>query len=356
MKKIDVNLKQNSYSIFVEKRIFNQIPKILKDKLDGQRWIIISQYNLMEIFGFKLLSKFKDQGFNVDYITTVNSENAKSMNEYNRIITQLFELGCDRSTVIIALGGGVIGDLAGFIASSFMRGVKYYQVPTTLLSMVDSSIGGKTGINIAEGKNLIGSIYQPSGVFIDPKLLNSLPKDEVVSGLGEVIKYGAIRDRKFLDKLSIWLDNMDEFPFEKAIEISVKIKAEIVSIDEKELGLRKILNFGHTIGHGLESTIGYGKIRHGEAVALGILCSSWISKKLGILSNQEYDYLVCIINKLNLPKVSQINHETLLSYINKDKKKRNGIIQFILLNKLGEPTIHRDISDSLILNSIKVLK
>ena len=356
MKKINVNLKQNSYSIFVEKRIINHIPKILKDKLDGQRWIIISQYNLMEIYGFKLLNKFKDEGFDIDYITTVNSENAKSLNEYNRIITQLFELGCDRSTIIIALGGGVIGDLAGFIASSFMRGVKYYQVPTTLLSMVDSSIGGKTGINIAEGKNLIGSIHQPSAVFIDPILLNSLPKDEVISGLGEVIKYGAIRDRKFLDKLYIWLDDMDKFPFKKAIEISVKIKAEIVSIDEKELGLRKILNFGHTIGHGLESTIGYEKIRHGEAVAMGILCSSWISKKFGILPNQEFDYLVGIINKLNLPKVSQINHETLLFHINKDKKKRNGIIQFILLNKLGNPIINKDVSEDLILKSIKVLK
>ena len=356
MNEIEVNLKQNSYSIFVEKGIINKIPKMLKDKLNGQKWIIISQYNLMEIFGFKLLSEFNNEGFDVDYISTINSENAKSLNEYSRIITQLFELGCDRSTVIVALGGGVIGDLAGFVASSFMRGVKYYQVPTTLLSMVDSSIGGKTGINIAEGKNLIGSIHQPSAVFIDPILLNSLPKDEVVSGLGEVIKYGAIRDRKFLDKLYIWLDDMDRFPFKKAIEISVKIKAEIVSIDEKELGLRKILNFGHTIGHGLESTIGYGKIRHGEAVALGILCSSWISKKFGILPNQEFDYLVGIINKLNLPKVSQINHETLLSYINKDKKKRNGIIQFILLNKLGNPIINKDVSEDLILKSIKVLK
>ena len=356
MNEIEVNLKQNSYSIFVEKGIINKIPKMLKDKLNGQKWIIISQHNLMEIFGFKLLSEFNNEGFDVDYITTINSENAKSLNEYSRIITQLFGLGCDRSTVIVALGGGVIGDLAGFVASSFMRGVKYYQVPTTLLSMVDSSIGGKTGINIAEGKNLIGSIHQPSAVFIDPILLNSLPKDEVISGLGEVIKYGAIRERKFLDKLYIWLDNMDKFPFKKAIEISVKIKAEIVSIDEKELGLRKILNFGHTIGHGLESTIGYEKIRHGEAVAMGILCSSWISKKFGILPNQEFDYLVGIINKLNLPKVSQINHETLLSHINKDKKKRNGIIQFILLNKLGNPIINKDVSEDLILKSIKVLK
>ena len=356
MNEIEVNLKQNSYSIFIEKGIINKIPQMLKDKLNGQKWIIISQHNLMEIFGFKLLSEFNNEGFDVDYITTINSENAKSLNEYSRIITQLFELGCDRSTVIVALGGGVIGDLAGFVASSFMRGVKYYQVPTTLLSMVDSSIGGKTGINIAEGKNLIGSIHQPSAVFIDPILLNSLPKDEVISGLGEVIKYGAIRDRKFLDKLYIWLDDMDKFPFKKAIEISVKIKAEIVSIDEKELGLRKILNFGHTIGHGLESTIGYEKIRHGEAVAMGILCSSWISKKYGILPNQEFDYLVGIINKLNLPKVSQINHETLLSHINKDKKKRNGIIQFILLNKLGNPIINKDVSEDLILKSIKVLK
>ena len=356
MKKIDLNLHQNSYSIFVETNLSNKIPNILKDKNNGQKWIIITQHKLMDLFGFDLLINFKNEGFDVDYITILNSENAKSMTEYNRIISQMIEMGCDRSATIIALGGGVVGDLAGFIASTFMRGIRYYQVPTTLLSMVDSSIGGKTGINIAEGKNLIGSIYQPSAVFTDPIFLNSLPKDEVVSGLGEIIKYGAIKDKNFLESLSSWLDNLNQFPYEKAIEISSKIKAEIVSQDEKEGGVRKVLNFGHTIGHALESTMGYGKIRHGEAVAYGMLCSSWISKKLKILSTEDHNYLSKIIYKLNLPKIKQINDKTLLSYINRDKKKQNGIVQFILLNSLGKGIISNDVSEDIIISSIRLLK
>ena len=355
MKKININLDQRSYSIFVELNLINQISKILLGKNNGQKWIIISQDNLMELFGFQLFRNFKNEGFIIDYITIPNSETAKSLNEYKRIISQMIDFGCDRSTRIIALGGGVVGDLSGFVASSFMRGIEYYQIPTTLLSMVDSSIGGKTGINIAEGKNLIGSIYQPSGVFIDPKLLNSLSKEEVFSGLGEVIKYGAIRDKNFLEELSNWLDNVDQFPYDKAIEKSCAIKAEIVSKDERETKLRKFLNFGHTIGHALEATIGYDKIRHGEAVSYGMLCSGWISKELKLLSTEEYLYLVKIIKKLGLPKITQIDNGTLLSYINQDKKKKDGIIQFVLLNNLGKGILIDNVTKDLILGSVKKL-
>ena len=355
MNEIKVNLKQNSYSIFVQKGIINQIPRMLKDKLNGQKWIIISQYNLMEIFGFKLLSEFNNEGFDVDYITTVNSENAKSMNEYNRIITQLFELGCDRSTVIIALGGGVIGDLAGFIASSFMRGVKYYQIPTTLLSMVDSSIGGKTGINTIQGKNLIGSYHQPKAVFIDPYLLKSLPIEEVYSGLGEIVKYGFIYNMQFLEKINNWLDDINNFPFTKAISESCKIKAKIVSEDEMENGLRRILNFGHTIGHALEAHIGYNQIRHGEAISYGMLCAGWISNRNDFLNLDEYDKLVRIIKKLPLPKIPKIHKDDLLPYILKDKKNEKNKLNFVVLNKLGNAITTDKITHNKIVESFKLL-
>ena len=156
----------------------------------------------MELFGFQLLSLLKKNGFNVDYITLPMGEMAKSLNEYSRVISQMIELGCDRASIILALGGGVVGDVSGFVATSFMRGIKYYQIPTTLLAMVDSSIGGKTGINTSEGKNLIGSIYQPQGVLVDPTNLNFLSREEVQAGLGEVIKYGAIQDSNFLNDIS----------------------------------------------------------------------------------------------------------------------------------------------------------
>ncbi len=179
MKIIDVNLLNRSYSIQVEDGLLASISGLLKQSNIGQKWIIISQHRLMELFGFDLMDQLNQQGYYIDYITVPTGETAKSMIEFNRIISQMIELKCDRSTTILALGGGVVGDVAGFVASSFMRGIDYYQIPTTLLAMVDSSIGGKTGINISEGKNLVGAIYQPKGVFIDPRILDSLPREEV---------------------------------------------------------------------------------------------------------------------------------------------------------------------------------
>ena len=229
MNTIQVALNKNSYPIYLENGLIQKIPKILSNKNHGQRWVIISQHSLMELFGFALLSNMKKSNYKIDYITLPNGEAAKSMNEFKRVISSMIEIHCDRKTNIIALGGGVVGDLAGFVASSFLRGINYYQVPSTLLSMVDSSIGGKTGVNIAEGKNLIVSIYQPIAVFIDPELLHSLPTTELISGLGEVIKYGAIYDRSFLTDISGWLDDINSFPLNDAIKRSCQIKADIVS-------------------------------------------------------------------------------------------------------------------------------
>jgi len=355
VKSLQVNLGSRSYPIHVKSGLLKQTASILSDQNHGQKWVIISQYNLMELFGFDLMTELNESGFNCDYITLPVGEASKSLNEFSRVISQMVEFGCDRKTTILALGGGVVGDVSGFVASSFMRGIDYYQIPTTLLAMVDSSIGGKTGINIAEGKNLVGAIYQPKGVLIDPVILESLSKEEVMAGLGEVIKYGAIWDKAFLIDISTWLEDIDSFPFEDAIRKSCKIKAEVVSKDEREGDLRRILNFGHTIGHALESHLGYGKIRHGEAVALGMKCAGFISQKLNLLSKEELSTLNQTINRLPLPQLPHINGNHLMPFIKTDKKSEKGVLNFVLLDGLGNAISSTDVTEELIQESLKVL-
>jgi 3-dehydroquinate synthase len=355
VKSVQVNLGSRSYPIHVKSGLLKQTASILSDQNHGQKWVIISQYNLMELFGFDLMTELNESGFNCDYITLPVGEASKSLNEFSRVISQMVEFGCDRKTTILALGGGVVGDVSGFVASSFMRGIDYYQIPTTLLAMVDSSIGGKTGINIAEGKNLVGAIYQPKGVLIDPVILESLPQEEVFAGLGEIIKYGAIWDKAFLIDISTWLEDIDSFPFEDAIRKSCKIKAEVVSKDEREGDLRRILNFGHTIGHALESHLGYGKIRHGEAVALGMKCAGFISQKLNLLSKEELSTLNQTINRLPLPQLPHINGNHLMPFIKTDKKSEKGVLNFVLLDGLGNAISSTDVTEELIQESLKVL-
>jgi 3-dehydroquinate synthase len=353
---INLNLGDRSYPIHIASGLLDQISSILSEKNRGQKWIIISQYRLMELFGFDLMGRLKSSGFTTDFITVPIGEAAKSINEFSRIISQMIEMNCDRSTSILALGGGVVGDVAGFAASTFMRGVDYYQIPTTLLAMVDSAIGGKTGINIAEGKNLVGAIYQPKAVFVDPTLLKSLPKEEVISGLGEIIKYGAIKDKEFFNEISNGLENIESFPFENIIYRACEIKADIVTQDEREGSIRRILNFGHTIGHALEAHFGYGKLRHGEAVSYGMICAGWISNQLGHLSNNDYQRLKKTIEKLPLPMLNNFDQNKILPFVKNDKKTVSGKLNFVILDTLGSATTTKDVSDELILNSLKVIQ
>ena len=352
---IPVKLGEKSYNIFIENELIGLIPTILKKEVSPKNFIIISQDIILKNYGKKLLDDFNNNDLKCEIITISNSENAKSLNEYQKVIKQLFDFKCDRSSVVLALGGGVVGDLAGFVASTFMRGIKYYQIPTTLLSMVDSSIGGKTGINTKQGKNLIGSYHQPRAVFIDPCLLKSLPIEEVYSGLGEIVKYGCINNIEFFEKINDWLDDINNFPFTEAISESCKIKAKIVSKDEMENGLRRILNFGHTIGHALEAHIGYNQIRHGEAISYGMLCAGWISNQNDFLNLDEYEKLVRIIKKLPLPKIPKISKDDLLPYILKDKKNEKDKLNFIVLNRLGNAITTDKINHNKIVESFKLL-
>ena len=355
MKKYTVNLKHRSYDINIKPGIINDLPNILSKYNNHQSWIILSQHRLMELFGYDLEKKLNNSNFDCSNVTLPNGEAAKSINEYNRAIEQMIDFGCDRKTTIIALGGGVVGDVSGFIASTFMRGIDYFQVPTTLLSMVDSSIGGKTGINIPQGKNLVGTIYQPKGVFIDQNLLKTLPAEEVISGLGEIIKYGAILDSEFFNKISNWVQDLPNFPFAEAIENCCKLKADIVSKDELDNNLRAILNFGHTIGHALELKFGFNKLKHGEAVAYGMLSASYISYKLKKIDKSQYKLLNDTIRSLPLPKLKKLDSNEILTFIKRDKKYIKDKLNYITLKRIGEAEITAGIQDNLIVESLNKL-
>ena len=309
----------------------------------------------MKLYGSNLKNNLESLGYDIVEIVLPDGDDSKDLEIYNKIITKMIESNCDKTSVVIALGGGVVGDISGFVASSFMRGINYYQVPTTLLAMVDSSIGGKTGLNFSRKKNIIGSIYQPVSVIVDPDLLDTLPFNEKVSGLGEIIKYGAINDRNFVNKLHEWVKDIESFPYIEAIERCCQIKAEIVTKDEKETDLRRVLNFGHTIGHALESYFRFKKLRHGEAVSFGMICSTYISFKKGFIDTGEYNLLIETINQLPLPKLSKVDPDKIMHYINFDKKNENGKLNFVLLDGLGKAKISQEVSSSEILESLKVL-
>ncbi len=355
MNDIVVDLDLRSYKIVVKSGSIKLFPDYLKLHDNIKNFVLISHDSIMKHHGFNLKSNLESLSYEIVEIILPDGDDSKDLKVYNRIITKMIESNCDRTSVVIALGGGVVGDISGFVASSFMRGIKYYQVPTTLLSMVDSSIGGKTGLNFSRKKNIIGSIYQPVSVIVDPDLLDTLPFNEKVSGLGEIIKYAAINDRSFINKLHEWVKDIESFPYTEAIERCCRIKAEIVTKDEKEIDLRRVLNFGHTIGHALESYFGFRKLRHGEAVSFGMMCSAWISLKKGFIDTEEYNLLIEIINQLPLPKLSKVDPDKIMHYINFDKKNENGKLNFVLLDGLGKAKVSQDVSSLEILESLKVL-
>jgi len=358
MQSITVNLKQRSYSIDIERGAISTFADRHSKMDQVSRWMIITQPNLVDDYGTLLLMSMKKVGLPCDLITVPCGESAKSISQIEKLYRQLLSNNCDRNTLLIALGGGVVGDVTGFVASTYMRGIKYIQFPTTLLAMIDSSIGGKTGVNLLEGKNLVGAIYQPKKVIIDPNLLDTLPKREKVSGFAEMLKYGLIRDKEFFRKISDGSlpNNLnDESLLEESIARSCKIKANIVATDEYESGLRRILNFGHTIGHAFETLTNDGVLRHGEAVAYGMLCSGYISFKKGLISKSEWNEIEGTLRKLSLPKFDIPDHDEILKTIRHDKKNYEGKLHFVLLDGIGNAITNDSLSDQDIVQSLEVL-
>jgi 3-dehydroquinate synthase len=268
-----------------------------------------------------------------------DAESAKNLRRVEEIARSLCRAGADRRSLLVAVGGGVVGDVAGFVASAFLRGVQLVQVPTTLVAQVDSSIGGKTGVNLPEGKNLVGSFYPPMLVLTDPELLHTLPDREFRGGLAEVIKHAIIADAQMFAALEKEMEKVlrrDRHALGSLIPRNVEIKAQVVSRDERESGLREILNFGHTFAHALESVTKYRRYQHGEAVAWGMIAASFLGHELGLTRADDVSRIVALIRRLGpLPPWPSVSPSTLLDAMRSDKKTRSGVLRFVLSSRIG---------------------
>jgi len=351
-KKIKVNLKERSYDIVIGRGMLADIKKYVSKFIRNQI-VIITDHTVGSYYGHKLQGSLK--GGKVYLLELPPGEKHKTLSAAAAVYDKLISLKINRDALIIAVGGGVIGDLAGFVAATYMRGVDLIQIPTTLLAMVDASIGGKTAVDHRKGKNLIGVFYQPKMVLIDINTLNTLPVKELKNGLAEVLKYGVIREPGIIRMLE---GNPKVTPafWERLVYLCAKIKAQVVSKDERELtGLRMILNFGHTIGHAVESLTKYKAITHGEAVGFGMVAASLIAKKLKMIDQIAYERIKGLVSRLKLPTAVKLKADSILKAIKLDKKVRGGKIRFVLPKAIGKVVIRDDIKESVIKEALREL-
>ncbi len=345
MQTLHVALENRSYPILIGSNLLNQADLIVPH-LKRKNVAIITNSTVAPLYLAQLTKTLQNANVCVIEIILPDGEAYKNTATLNLIYDALLKNRCERSTTLIALGGGVIGDLTGYAAATYLRGVPFIQIPTTLLSQVDSSVGGKTGINHPLGKNMIGAFYQPKLVLADIDTLQTLPPRELSAGLAEVIKYGLIRDATFFDWLELntqKLMKLDEAAISYAIYRSCQNKAEVVAADEHETGERALLNLGHTFGHAIENAMGYGVWLHGEAVAAGTLMAADLSKRMGWLSPAEFSRILNVLSSANLPlQAPQLGAEKYLDLMANDKKVADGKIRLVLQQGIGKAVITSD--------------
>lgn len=356
MKTLNIDLGHHSYPIHIGKGILSDA-ELIRPHIHGQQVFVISNEIVAPLYLEQLLETLGD-GYDVATHILADGEQTKSLAQAEAVFTNMLELPCDRSATVVALGGGVVGDLAGFCAACYQRGVKFIQVPTTLLSQVDSSVGGKTGVNHPLGKNMIGAFHQPEVVIIDSDTLVTLDQRQFSAGLAEVIKYALLGDIEFLD----WLENTmpailarDESAITTIIERSCRAKAHIVAQDEKEQGVRALLNLGHTFGHAIENARGYGAWLHGEAVGLGMLMAADLSCRMGMIDSMDVQRVRNILAAAALPVdgVAGVEALQLRALMSVDKKVLAGKLRLVLNRKLGEAEIFDNVPEALILETLK---
>lgn len=344
MQTLDLDLGDRSYPIYIGQGLLKQA-SLLTEHLQGKSCVIVSNQTVAPLYLEPVT--FAVKSYKHSAVVLPDGEAYKNLETLNQIYTHLLETKADRKTTLIALGGGVVGDMTGFAAASYQRGVNFIQVPTTLLAMVDSSVGGKTGVNHSLGKNMIGAFHQPQAVIIDTNTLNTLADRELSAGLAEVIKYGLIRDRKFL----AWIDaNMDALlardpeALSYAIYRSCQHKAEVVASDERESGQRALLNLGHTFGHAIEAAMGYGQWLHGEAVATGMVMAAELSAQMGWLAQADVHYIRDLLQRAHLPvdPPTTMNSDDFMRYMSVDKKVFDGSLRLILMQTLGKSIVTAD--------------
>ncbi len=347
MKTVHVDLGERSYNILIQPGLLAQLAQQLERLPFSFRLFLISNPVVYSLFGERLLEQLREHGFDVTEILLPDGERAKTLDTVERAYMDLSSHGADRQSAVLALGGGVTGDIAGFVAATYMRGIPYLQIPTTLLAQVDSSVGGKTGVNHRAGKNMIGAFYQPALVCIDPETLLTLPEREFRSGLFEVIKYGLIYDAEFFAFLERELEKIQRRvpeALEKVVARCCEIKSEITARDEKELDLRRILNLGHTFGHGLEAACEFREVTHGEAVAYGMMAASHLSQRIGLLDADSCRRIVEAILRIgDLPSINTVPTQKVLDAMKLDKKRRGDRTVVILLEEIGRAVIRDDV-------------
>ncbi len=354
MKKLVVDLGNRSYPIYIGAGLLEH-DQPLVDHVPGRRVLIVSNETVAPLYLERVIARLG----RYTPVTAIlpDGERYKTLADINRIFDVLLSERCDRRTTLVALGGGVVGDMTGFAAAVYQRGVPFIQIPTTLLAQVDSSVGGKTGVNHPLGKNMIGAFHQPRCVIIDTDTLSTLPDKELSAGLAEVIKYGLIRDYEFF----VWLEQnlekllaRDSVTLGIAIERSCRNKAEVVAADEKEAGQRALLNLGHTFGHAIETGTGYGNWLHGEAVAVGMIMAADLSRRLGWLSTEDVARIGALIARAKLPlrAPSLLDPARMLELMAVDKKVEDGKLRLVLLKTIGKAVITSDVPQSMLVETL----
>lgn len=339
---LEVDLGARSYPIHIGTGLLDNA-ELLRPHVRGQHAVIVTNETVGPLYAARVEASLKSLGKTVRTVTLPDGEAFKQWETLNLIFDALLQAGADRKTTLVALGGGVVGDMTGFAAACYMRGVPFIQVPTTLLSQVDSSVGGKTGINHPLGKNMIGAFHQPNAVIADIDTLRTLPPRELAAGMAEVIKHGAIADAEYfawIERNIKALNDCDPELMAVAVQRSCEIKAGVVAQDEREGGLRAILNFGHTFGHAIEAGMGYGAWLHGEAVGCGMVMAADLSLRLGFIDTETRARIRQLTQAANLPVVApELGTDRYIELMKVDKKAEAGSIKFILLKKLGEAFI-----------------
>jgi len=355
MRTLKVNLDKkllSSHDIRIGQNMMDRIILLIAKNHRASRTVIITDSNVNRLHGQTMLAAMTQAGMKASLMEIPAGESSKNMATVMDISSRLLDLGADRETLLIALGGGVVGDLTGFIASVYMRGVSYIQIPTTLIGQVDSAIGGKTAVDLPQGKNLLGTFYQPRAVFVDLNFLETLPEKEFNNGLAEIIKYGIIEDEKLfrlLEEDMAAIKSGDAAQLLKIIETCCRIKKSIVEIDEHEQGLRRILNFGHTLGHAFEAVSDY-TLSHGEGVALGMVAASRLSVKMQYLSEDSALRVERVIARAGLPTRvrTAFDPQAVINRLKMDKKKKDDAVHFVLVKKIGMPFVNGSVTDQLI--------
>ncbi|AFY47749.1 3-dehydroquinate synthase [Nostoc sp. PCC 7524] len=352
---INVNLPQQSYEIAIASGSLEQLGQRMADLKLGKKVLLVSNPTIFKHYGEKAINSLESAGFQVASYCLPAGERYKTLNSIQKLYDVALENRLERSSTMVALGGGVIGDMTGFAAATWLRGINVVQVPTTLLAMVDSAIGGKTGVNHPHGKNLIGAFHQPRLVLVDPEVLKTLPVREFRAGMAEVIKYGVIWDAELFAQMAA-SKNLNQLRYIKPELIdailtrSCQAKADVVGKDEKEGGIRAILNYGHTIGHAVESLTGYRLVNHGEAVAIGMVAAGQIAVELGMWQQEETERQNALIQKAGLPtKLPEgLDIEGIIDALQLDKKVKNGKVRFILPTQIGVVTITDEVPADII--------